>query len=132
MNKNIYEGNCPVIYALTIIGGKWKLPLLWHLANNQNSIRYNELKRRLDGITNIMLTRSLRELEKDGLVTRVQYSEIPPHVSYSLTEQGEMLMPALLAIKKWGEQHREIRTDLRKKTSHIHDRSGSGSNSDHY
>ncbi|MFX3618771.1 MAG: winged helix-turn-helix transcriptional regulator [Sporolactobacillus sp.] len=104
MIKKIDEGNCPVIYALTLIGGKWKLPVLWHLANNQNGIRYNELKRRLAGITAIMLTRSLRELEKDGLVTRVQYSEVPPHVEYSLTEQGEKLLPTLLTIKEWGEQ----------------------------
>jgi len=104
MNKAIYEGNCPVIFALNIIGGKWKLPLLWHLANSQNGIRYNELKRNLDGITNIMLTRSLRELEQDGVVKRIQYSDIPPHVVYSLTEQGEKLIPALLNIKEWGEQ----------------------------
>ena len=107
MNKAIYEGNCPVIYALNIIGGKWKLPLLWHLANNQNGIRYNELKRKLDGITNIMLTRSLRELEEDGVVKRIQYSDIPPYVVYSLTEQGEKLIPALLNIKEWGEQLRQ-------------------------
>lgn len=103
MIKNIYEGNCPVIHALNIIGGKWKLPVLWYLANNPNGIRYNELKRRLNGITNIMLTRSLRELEEDGVVTRIQYSDVPPHVEYSLTEQGEKLIPALLTIKEWGE-----------------------------
>lgn len=50
MIKKIYEENCPVIYALNIIGSRWKLPVLWHLANNPNGIRYNELKRRLDGI----------------------------------------------------------------------------------
>jgi DNA-binding HxlR family transcriptional regulator len=107
MNKAIYEGNCPVIYALNMIGSKWKLALLWHLANNQNGIRYNELKRKLDGITNIMLTRSLRELDEDGIVRRIQYSDIPPHVEYSLTDQGEKLIPALLNIKVWGEQLRQ-------------------------
>ncbi|MCO7124623.1 helix-turn-helix transcriptional regulator [Sporolactobacillus shoreicorticis] len=117
MTTKIYKGNCPVIDALTIIGGKWKLPLLWHLANNQSGIRYNALKRKLDGITNIMLTRSLRELEEDGLVTRVQYPEIPPHVNYSLTEQGEKLIPALLTIKEWGEQLQESKNDWGKKAS---------------
>lgn len=107
MEKTIYPGNCPVIYALNIIGGKWKLPLLWHLANNQRGIRYNELKRKLDGITNIMLTRSLRELEEDGIVNRLQHSTIPPHVIYSLTEQGEKLIPALMNIKEWGEGLRQ-------------------------
>ncbi len=107
MSKAIYEGNCPVIYTLNIIGGKWKLPLLWHLANTQQGIRYNELKRKLDGITNIMLTRSLRELEEGGVVKRIQYSDIPPHVVYSLTEQGKKLIPALMNIKEWGEQLRQ-------------------------
>ena len=98
----IYEGNCPIIYALNIIGGKWKLPLLWHLANSKQGIRYNELKRKVVGITNIMLTRALRELEEDNIVKRVQYSENPPHVVYSLTKQGELLIPSLLNIKEWG------------------------------
>ncbi|MFT8710189.1 MAG: helix-turn-helix domain-containing protein [Sporolactobacillus sp.] len=78
--------------------------MLWHLADNPNGIRYNELKRRLNGITNIMLTRSLRELEDDGVVARIKYSDTPPHVEYSLTGQGQKLVPALLTIKEWGEQ----------------------------
>ena len=108
MNKLIDEGNCPLIYSLTIIHGKWKLPLLWHLANNQAGVRYNELKRRLDGITNIMLTRSLRELTEAGVVNRIQSADNPPHVVYSLTDQGDKIFTALLSLKKWGKDHFEL------------------------
>ncbi|MNC45756.1 putative HTH-type transcriptional regulator YybR [compost metagenome] len=108
MNKIIDEGNCPLIYSLNIVSGKWKLPLLWHLANNQTGVRYNELKRRLDGITNIMLTRSLRELAEAGIVNRIQSADIPPHVVYSLTDQGDKILQALLSLKKWGQDHLEF------------------------
>lgn len=95
-----YDNVCPVLHALNIIGGKWRIPILWKLANSP--LRYNELKRQLTGITNIMLTRSLKDLEKHGLIDRIQFSEIPPHVEYSLTEQGKNLVPALIIIKEWG------------------------------
>jgi len=98
----IYDKSCPVLHALNIIGGKWRIPILWQLSNS--SLRYNELKRQLKGITNIMLTRSLKDLEDYGLINRVQFAEVPPHVEYSLTEQGKQLVPALLIIKDWGEQ----------------------------
>ncbi|OJG99570.1 hypothetical protein RV18_GL001638 [Enterococcus termitis] len=86
--------------ALKIIGGKWRIPIIWKLANGP--VRYNELKRQMTGITTIMLTRSLKELEEYKLLRRIQYSEIPPHVEYSLTEDGEKLLPALMIIKEWG------------------------------
>jgi len=95
--------------TLNLIGGKWKIPILWQLYNAD--LRYNELKRRLGGITNIMLTRSLRELEEAGLVNRIQYSEIPPHVAYSLTEYSRKLGNALLDIKDWGEQMQSIQNN---------------------
>jgi DNA-binding HxlR family transcriptional regulator len=95
--------------ALNMIGGKWKVPILWQLYNAD--LRYNELKRRLDGITNIMLTRCLRDLEEAGLVNRVQYSEIPPHVEYSLTPYSRKLGKALLDIKDWGEQMQFIQNN---------------------
>ena len=99
-NQPTYDNGCPVLHALSVIGGKWRIPILWKLANSP--LRYNELKRQLSGITNIMLTRSLKELEAYDLVRRVQYSEIPPHVEYSLTQQGEQLVPAFMIIKEWG------------------------------
>lgn len=100
MENKIVEINCPVIAALKIIGGKWRIPVLWKLA--EGPVRYNELKRQLVGITNIMLTRSLRELEEAKLIHRIQYSDIPPHVEYVLTEDGKNLLPALNSIKEWG------------------------------
>lgn len=99
----IYESNCPIIHALNIIGGKWKLPLLWHLADKQ-IVRYNELKRSVKGITNMMLTKCLRDLEEEGLIWRQQYDEVPPRVEYSLTEKGYKLLPALNSLYSWGEE----------------------------
>jgi len=100
--KYCNENGCPLINALNLIGGKWKVPILWQLFNSD--LRYNALKRRLNGITNIMLTRCLRDLEEAGLVNRVQYSEIPPHVEYSLTPYSRQLGNALKDINDWGEQ----------------------------
>ncbi|QJT09496.1 winged helix-turn-helix transcriptional regulator [Oceanidesulfovibrio marinus] len=103
--ESLYERDeiCPIIYALDIIGGKWKLPILWHLAD-QEAVRYNELKRGVTGITNMMLTKCLRELEENGLVVRVQYPEVPPRVEYSLTERGRELLPALNKLNVWGKE----------------------------
>ncbi|MCR4431071.1 MAG: helix-turn-helix transcriptional regulator [Tepidanaerobacteraceae bacterium] len=93
--------SCPVTYALKLIGGKWQIPILWVLSQN-GTMRYNELKRKISGITNMMLTQSLKELEANGLVKRVQYMEIPPRVEYSLTDAGKKLMPALDELARWG------------------------------
>jgi len=100
------ESKCPILSAFNMIGGKWKMPILWQLYNS--NLRYNELKRRLGGITNIMLTRCLRDLEDAGLVRRTQLSEIPPHVEYSLTEYSRKLGKALLDIKDWGEEMQSL------------------------
>ncbi|GFZ32965.1 transcriptional regulator [Clostridium zeae] len=94
---------CPVLQALEIIGGKWRLPIIW-IISAEKSIRYNELKRKVPGITNIMLTRSLQALEEYGLVKRIEYNKIPPHVEYSLTEACYELLPALAIINQWGKK----------------------------
>lgn len=98
----VSEANCPILYALDLIGGKWKLPILWFLAR-QKTVRYNELKRSVKGISNMMLTKCLRELESHGLVRRIQHDVVPPHVEYSLTENSNQLLPALNGLYKWGE-----------------------------
>ena len=98
---NYYEHGCPILTALEIIGGKWKLPILWNLAADKVS-RYNELRRNMRGVTNIMLTKCLRELEQAGLVHREQYNEVPPRVEYSLTDEGLSLLPALNNLFDWG------------------------------
>ena len=104
---------CPILHVFRRIGGKWKLPILWHLAD-QESVRYNELKRSVRGVTNMMLTKCLRELEDFGLVHRMQYSEIPPRVEYSLTERGKTLLPALEALYAWGREHLDFAKDTEK------------------
>ncbi len=101
--KPIHKYKCAVTLALEIIGGKWRLPIIWELSA-QESIRYNELKRRLDGVTNTMLTRALQALEEHHLVKRVEMNHIPPHVEYSLTESCKDLLPALEIINRWGKE----------------------------
>lgn len=100
--KSVHSKKCAVAHALEIIGGKWRLPIIWELSAKE-SMRYNELKRHLDGITNIMLTRALNGLEKNGLVLRTEICQIPPHVEYSLTESCKQLLPALEIINEWGK-----------------------------
>ena len=102
-NENIYETKCPILFAMDIIGQKWKLPILWYIADKE-VIRYNELQRKVVGITATMLTKDLRELETDGLVTRTQYNTIPPTVEYSLTDKGRTLIPALDELYNWAEK----------------------------
>lgn len=101
-SKTVHAKKCAVTHALEIIGGKWRLPIIWELSA-QEGMRYNELKRHLDGITNIMLTRALQGLEENGLVRRVEFGRIPPHVEYSLTESCKQLLPALEIINEWGK-----------------------------
>ena len=102
--ENIYETDCPILYAMEIIGQKWKLPILWYIADAENqTLRYRELERKVVGITATMLTKCLRELEADDLVRRTQYQTIPPTVEYSLTERGKTLIPALESVYQWAD-----------------------------
>ena len=102
-NENIYETDCPILFAMEIIGQKWKLPILWYISDKE-VIRYNELQRKVVGITATMLTKDLRELERDGLIKRKQYSTIPPTVEYSLTGKGKTLIPALDTLYQWADE----------------------------
>ena len=105
VDENIYETDCPILYAMRIIGQKWKLPILWYIADAENqTIRYKELERRVVGITATMLTKCLRELEADKLIHRTQYSTIPPTVEYALAERGKSLIPALESVYRWAEE----------------------------
>ena len=103
--KSIYDTDCPILYAMEIIGQKWKLPILWYIADaKKQTVRYGELERKVIGITATMLTKCLRELEKDKIISRKQYNTIPPTVEYSLTNKGKSLIPALDSIYKWAEE----------------------------
>lgn len=97
------KDNCPVTTTLRVIGGKWKPVILWHL--HEQTMRFSELKRSLDGITQKMLTQQLRELELAKVVKRKVYPEVPPKVEYSLTPYGKTLIPVLQSMHEWGEKH---------------------------
>lgn len=97
---------CPIKYALYILNGKWKFHIIWELSK-QESIRYNELKRQLKGISNMMLTKNLQELQNNHVVDRIQYNEVPSRVEYSLTQLGKELLPALGEMSQWGEKVRD-------------------------
>jgi DNA-binding HxlR family transcriptional regulator len=102
---------CPLGSALSLIGGKWKIPILCALYQD-GTTRYNELKRKVRGITNTMLASSLKELEEDGLITRQQYMEMPLRVEYTLTDLCHGLMPILNQLAHWGIQ---VHSDNRNK-----------------
>lgn len=94
---------CPLRSALRVVGGKWKIPILCAL-HQDGTTRYNELKRKIRGITNTMLASSLKELEEDGLIHREQLMEMPVRVEYTLTDLCRDLMPILKQLAYWGEQ----------------------------
>ena len=95
------DGHCPVTPLLIMLQGRWKSQLMYEMCI-YDTVRFGQLKKDLPGITNTMLTKGLRELEDDGLITRKQFNEIPPHVEYSLTEMGRDLLPVFYAIMNWG------------------------------
>ena len=88
--------------ALQLVSGKWKLRVIWALRVGEE-LRYSEVKRQVTGITDVMLSQSLRELAEDGMVERKQYGDLPPRVSYIITEKASGLLPALEAMAMWGE-----------------------------
>ena len=101
---NCHHG-CPVEATLDVIGGKWKGIILYHLLEGPQ--RFGELHRLLVDVTQRMLTLQLRELEKDGVVHREVFQQVPPKVEYSLTEFGRSLSPIILLMRDWGEQYTE-------------------------
>lgn len=103
---------CPVEFTIDVLGGKWKPLILYYLLSGTH--RFGELQRRLPHVTRRMLTQHLRELERDGIVNRRVYAQVPPMVEYSLTEMGRSLEPVLLTMLEWGgrynadvERHRQ-------------------------
>jgi len=91
--------------AIDVVGGKWKLHLMWVLGEGPR--RFGEIRRLLDGVSEKVLTENLRQLEASGVVCREVYAEIPPRVEYSLTPLGEDLALALRPLEAWGERHRD-------------------------
>lgn len=102
--------NCEKELTLTIIGGKWKMLIMWHLGK-EGTKRFGELKSMMPGITQRMLVSQLRELEEDQIVHRKVYPVVPPKVEYSLTEHGRSLMPILESMDEWGKNYMETVID---------------------
>lgn len=95
--------NCPVTATMEVIGGKWKLLIIYLVSNEIN--RFGKISMMLGDISKQMLTTQLRELEQDGILERVIYPEIPPRVEYFLTEKGKALLKITYAMKEWGNEY---------------------------
>ena len=96
---------CPVATTVQLIGSKWKLLILRNLL--QRPWRFNELRKDLEGISQKVLTDSLRSMEDDGIITRTVYPEVPPRVEYALSELGESMRPIIKAMEQWGITYKE-------------------------
>lgn len=97
--------DCPVATTVELIGSKWKLLVLRNLL--VRPWRFNELKKSLDGISQKVLTDTLRSLETDGIIVRTAYPEVPPRVEYSLSELGESMRPILKSMEAWGINYKQ-------------------------
>lgn len=94
----------PFAYAISLIDGKWKMHILFWLWKYE-IMRYSQLKRALGTVIHKMLSSQLKELERDGIIIRTEYPQVPPKVEYSLSEKGKSMMPILSAFCKWGHDH---------------------------
>ncbi len=99
---------CPVATTVQLIGNKWKLLIMRNLL--ARPWRFNELLKNLDGISQKVLTDSLRSMESDGIITRTVYAEVPPRVEYALSELGETMRPILESMQKWGEDYKRTKS----------------------
>ena len=97
------EKSCPAETTLEFLSGKWRPMIIFWLL--QGTRRFNQLQRELGSITHRTLSKTLKEMESDGLVTRHDYGEIPPRVDYALTEKGKSLKPVLDAMHQWAEDY---------------------------
>lgn len=100
---------CPVATTVQLIGSKWKLLIMRNLL--QRSWRFNELRKDLEGISQKVLTDSLRSMEADGIITRTVYPEVPPRVEYALSALGESMRPIMSAMEEWGTNYKENHMD---------------------
>lgn len=100
MNKKKHT-SCPIEQLLVLIGGKWKPVILWWLLQSDAPVRFNVLKKKMDGVTQKILAEQLRELERDGIVRREMFREMPVRVEYSLTSFGTKLGPVLRSLDSW-------------------------------
>lgn len=105
-NKKALADDCSEVHAVNIIGGQWSLVICsWLL---QGKMRFGELKKSIPNITERMLTLQLRKLEKDNIITRKIYAEVPPKVEYELTKIGYELKPIIQQMEDWGKRHKDL------------------------
>ncbi|AZA55028.1 winged helix-turn-helix transcriptional regulator [Chryseobacterium sp. G0201] len=110
-NEIALENDCPFIYALSLMGKRWKPAILWKMSE-EGCYRFSGFKREIPQISEKMLTQHLRELESDGLITRTVYTEMPLRVEYALTELGLSLQPILSSLYQWGDKAQKIKKDF--------------------
>ncbi len=101
-NKDFNPYNCPVTHCMNLIGGKWKILIIYAVGMDCN--RFSKLKRAIPAISKQMLVNQLRELEEDKILERIIYAEIPPHVEYKVTDYGHSLKPVISVLQEWGLQ----------------------------
>lgn len=104
--ENNQRYTCPIDFAMNLIGNKWSMWILWSLQDGP--LRFGELKKLIPGITEKMLTQQLKKFERNHIVFRKVYPDVPPKVEYRLTPHGESLKPILVCIRQWGEEHQSI------------------------
>lgn len=104
--KEFAPGNCPVVFCMNIIGGKWKPSIIHMIRTDRN--RYSLLQKNITEISKQTLTNQLRELEYDGIIERIIYPEIPPRVEYKITEYGNTLLPIIDSMYRWGRENMSI------------------------
>ncbi len=99
---SISEKTCTLKEVLDIIGGKWAMPIIYHLSKGK--MRFKELERNVEGINTRMLVKELKNMEANGIITREVFATVPPTVEYTLTNKGEKLLPSIVSLHKWGQE----------------------------
>ncbi len=112
MDEQLHGDICPLRLAMDMVGGKWRLSIICLLKDGTPK-RYNQIRRGIPGITNVMLSQSLKHLEEYGIVHREQYNEVPVRVEYRLTESGKSLLTVLGQLMDWGNRYMEEHAPLR-------------------
>lgn len=98
-----FEKSCSLKEVLDIIGGKWAMPMIYHLSKGK--MRFKELERSVEGINTRMLVKELKNMEANGIITREVFATVPPTVEYALTQKGKKLLPSIVSLHKWGQEY---------------------------
>jgi DNA-binding HxlR family transcriptional regulator len=102
-HSNTPQKTCSLKDVLDVIGGKWAMPIIYHLS--QSKMRFKEIERAVEGINTRMLVKELKNLESNGIVTRKVFATVPPIVEYALTPKGDQLLPSIHSLHQWGQKH---------------------------